>query len=173
MRSRIAPALALAVTATLVGGCRSTVRSVGPGEAIERMTLVSGTSSQADLTLFDFCDSDSGTDADVSFSCRVRRVRRLFIGWGAHRPTRKELQRDWQHMRWNLWVDGHPVDLPAFGTADRTGWTPFPDIGGEDDIRREWKVILVGATPGKHTLKYRTRSPQTADGVWTFVVAKK
>jgi hypothetical protein len=65
------------------------------------------------------------------------------------------------------------IDLPAFGTADRTGWTPFPDIGGEDDIRREWKVILVGATPGQHTLKYRTRSPQTVDGVWTFVVAKK
>jgi hypothetical protein len=42
-------------------------------------------------------------------------------------------------------------------------------------ILREWRVILVGATPGTHAVRYRIRSARgpTTDAGWTFTVAKR
>ena len=164
--------LLLAVAAMLGGGLGGAGGPVGPGGKIGTMTVVRGTSLQADLKFFDLCDPVILKPGRYLRTCRVPRVRRLFIGYGDFEPTRKALERDWKQKRWSLWVDGRPVSLPAFGTSDRT-LVSFPAAGGKDVVLREWRVILVGATAGRHTLRYRSRtaSARTTDATWRFVVA--
>ena len=74
-------------------------------------------------------------------------------------------------MKWDLWFDGRQVSLPRFGTSERTLYA-FPPAGGKDAILREWSVTLIGVTPGKHAIRYRSasRSLGTTDATWTLIV---
>jgi hypothetical protein len=140
------------------------------------MSLTRGTRWQADVNLFDYyCDPVIRKPGRYSRSCKeVPRVARLFIGLGSFDRTKKLLARDWRQTRWNLWVDGHAVNLPPFGTSDYM-LIAFPPAGGKNVILRRWDVILDEATPGKHTLRSRSRSASagTYDATWTFVVVKR
>jgi hypothetical protein len=100
-------------------------------------------------------------------------VRRLFIGYGDFALTRKALDRAWKQLIWKLWVDGHNVKLSTFGSSDRALYA-FPPANGKDVILREWRVILVGVTRGKHTIRYRStsRSVGSSDATWRFTVLK-
>jgi len=50
----------------------------------------------------------------------------------------------------------------------------FPPAGGKNVILREWRVMLIGATPGRHTLRYRVQDPSgTGDTTWAFTVARR
>jgi hypothetical protein len=173
MRSKQASVFVLVALTGLAGGCGGSAGSADPGSTIGAMTLVRGTTSQADLKFFDLCNPIIVKPGRYRRSCHVPDVHRLFIGYGDFDPTRRSLERDWRQTRWDLWLDGHRVDLPAFGTDDRTLYA-FPSAGGKDVILREWDVILANATPGKHALHYRTRhgSSATTDVIWTFVVGR-
>jgi hypothetical protein len=174
VRSSIASALLFVVViATLGSGWGKAAKPLRPGGKIGAMRLVRGVTYEADQKIFEFCDPVILKPGRYARSCLVPRARRLFIGYGNFEPTLKALNRDFMGQ-WSLWVDGHPVNLRAFGTSDRT-LVAFPAAGGKDVILREWKVILVGATPGKHTLRYRSRiaSFGTTDATWTFVVARR
>ena len=144
---------ALAVV-MLGSGWRSSAPPVRPGGKIGTMTLVRGTPSEADEKFFDFCNPVILNPGPIRRSCRVPRVHRLFIGYGDFEPTRKALDAAWKHLKWSLWVDGRRVSLAPFGTSDRTLFA-FPGARGKDVILREWRVILVGVTPGKHTIRYQ------------------
>jgi hypothetical protein len=173
MRSKRVSVFVLVALTALVGGCGGSAGSVEPGSKIGAMRLVRGTTSQADLKFFDSCNPIILRSGRYRRSCHVPPVQRLFIGYGVFEPARRGLERDWRQTRWSLWVDGHRVDLPAFGTDDRTLYA-FPAAGGKDVILREWDVILVNATPGKHELRYRSGPGSAAitDATWAFVVGR-
>jgi hypothetical protein len=96
-------------------------------------------------------------------------VRRLFIGTGDWERTRKALDSVWKQLKWDLWFDGRRVRLSRFGTSDRTLFG-FPAAGGKNVLLREWNVILIGLTQGRHVIRYRStsRSLGTTDATWTF-----
>jgi hypothetical protein len=171
MRSKQVPVFVLLALTAFVGGCGGSMGPAEPGSKIGAMKLVRGTSSQADEKFFDLCNPIILKSGQYRRSCHVPEVGRLFIGYGTFEPTRRNLERDWTQSRWDLWVDGHRVDLPAFGTSDRALYA-FPPAGGKDVILREWDVILANATPGRHELRYRSRhgSSATTGATWTFVV---
>ena len=173
MRSKHVSVFVLVALTALVSGCGGSAGSAEPGSKIGAMRLLRGTTSQADLKLFDSCNPVILRSGRRRRSCHVPHVQRLFIGYGIFEPTRRGLARDWRRTRWDLWVDGHRVDLPAFGTDDRTLYA-FPPAAGKDVILREWDVILLNATPGKHELRYRSGSGSaaTTDATWAFVVAR-
>jgi hypothetical protein len=163
-------AVAVAVLGSAFGGSAGPIR---PGGKIGPMTLERGTSSTADEKLFDFCNPVILRTGAVRRRCDVPRVRRLFVGYGDFEVTKPTLERIWRHLTWSLWIDGRRVDLQRFGTSDRTLYA-FPPAGGKDVILREWKVTLVGATVGRHTIRYRSTSaahPAT-DATWTFTVTR-
>jgi hypothetical protein len=163
-----------AVAAVVLGsGFGSAALSLPPGGKIGTMMLVRGTSVQADGKFFDSCNPVILKPGPVHRTCVVPRVHRLFIGYGDFFLTKRALDRAWKQLKWKLWVDSHAVNLPAFGTDDRTLYA-FPAAGGKDVILREWRVILVGVTPGKHTIRYWSTSPSlgTSDATWTFGVPK-
>jgi hypothetical protein len=163
----------IASVALLAAGYGGSSGLIGPGGTLGAMTLLRGTVSEADLKLFDFCDPVILKPGRYRRSYDVPPVRRLFIGYGEFAPTRKELDRDYKRSKSDLWVDGHPVNLHAFGISDRT-LTAFPPAGGKDVILREWRVILGGVPPGKHTIRYRVRpsSGRSTDATWAFTVTK-
>jgi hypothetical protein len=173
MRSTRVWAVLACVVAAIVGGCSSSPGGLGPGGKVGTMTLVSGTASDADLNFFEYCNPVILKPGKYLRSCDIPRVQRLLIGYGDFEPTRKALESDWKERKWDLWVDGRRVNLVAFGTYDRTLFA-FPAAGGKNVILRRWKVILVGLTPGKHTVRYRNHGPSvgTIDATWAFSVAK-
>jgi len=172
MRSQRVSVFVLVALTVLVGGCGG-AGSAKPGSKIAAMKLVRGTTFQADLKFFDLCNPIIVKPGEYRRSCHVPGVRRLFIGYGTFEPTKRRLEREWKQTRWDLWVDGDRVDLPAFGTSDRTLFA-FPPAGGHDVILREWDVILTNPTPGEHELRYRSRhgSGATTSATWAFVVER-
>jgi hypothetical protein len=161
----------VAVVVVLAGSGGGSGSPLGPGAEIGMMTLVTGTVEDADLKFFDLCDPVILKPGEYMRSCAVPRVSQLFVGYGDFEPTRKAIEMESKQSKWDLWIDDRRVDLPAFGTSDRTLFG-FPAAGGKDVILREWRVILVDVTPGEHTIRYRNRhaSHGTTDATWTFTV---
>jgi hypothetical protein len=173
VRSPVSCALlfALAFAATVGVGFAGTAGPVEPGGKIGTMKVVSGEEFNADLNLFNVCNALLPRVGRYRRSCSVPRVQRMYVGYGSFEPTRKGLDELWKRTRWNLWIDGRAVSLAAFGTSDGTARRFRPT--GNPAFFRLWKVILVNATPGKHTVRYRLRDRGAAtDATWTVLVAK-
>jgi hypothetical protein len=166
--------LLLAVTvALLAAGSRSSPPALGPGSKIGTMTLVRGNEHEADQELWGaYCDPLTLKPERYNRTCRaVPRIVRLFIGYGDLESTMKASASAWKKLKWESWLDGHPIDLPRFGTDVRTLDTV--QMGGKNAILREWSVIVNGATPGKHVIRYRSTSPSgITDAAWTFTVQR-
>jgi len=149
------------------GGGSSPLR---PGNELSGMMLIKGTAARADLKLFDVCDPVILTSGRYTRKCRaVPRVSRLFIGYGQFdRP--RVIDKTWRSPTWAAWLDGRRIDLPRFGTSDRT-LVAFHAAGGKSVTLREWRVMLVEASPGRHTLRYRFRDASgVVDATWVFAV---
>jgi len=162
----------LPVTAALLGsGCRSSPPSVGPGGKIGTMVLVRGIEHKAEEEIFTYCDAVIPKPGRYRRTCSVPWAQRLFIGYGDWERTRKALDSAWKQLKWDLWFDGRHVSLSRFGTSERTLYA-FPPAGGKNAILREWSVTLIGVTPGKHAIRYRSasRSLGTTDATWTLIV---
>jgi hypothetical protein len=162
----------LPVMALLLGsGFSGSSPPVGPGGKIGTMMLVRGIEQKADAELWGVlgCDAVIPKPGRYRRTCSVPQVPRLFIGYGDWERTRRALDSVWKQLKWDLWLDGRHVDLSRFGTSERTLFY-FPAAGGKNVILREWNVILVGVTPGKHLIRYRSasRSLGTTDATWTF-----
>jgi hypothetical protein len=165
--------LALIATTLLLGltGFGGASDPLGPGDRLGRMALVKGTVATADQQLFDICDPVVLTSGRFHRRCGVvPRVKRLFIGYGLFGLPR-EINDAWAQTTWAAWLDGRRIALRAFGTSDRTLYA-FPPAGSKNVTLREWRVMLVGVTLGRHTLRYRSQDASgIGDTTWTFTVA--
>jgi hypothetical protein len=152
-------------------GAVSQPRPIEPGGNVGTMRLVRGTVARADAKLFDFCEPVITKAGGYQRTClRVPKVRRLFVGYGSFFADPAELSAYWKSTRWQMWLDGRAVALRAFGTSDRT-LVAYPPAGGVDATLREWKVMAVGPTIGRHTIRYRIRAGAlTTDATWVFRV---
>jgi hypothetical protein len=169
-RATVAIIIAAVLVSTAYGAETSGLR---PGDRLGSMRLTKGMAATADLKLFDICDPIViGSGSQTRRCGRVPRVRRLFIGYGSFDLPGK-IENLWTKTRWSSWIDGRPINLAAFGSSDRT-LTAFPPAGGKDVTLREWRIMLVRATPGRHTLRYRSVGPDgKGDTTWIFTVASK
>lgn len=165
----------LAIAASLVAAdsfAGQPAGSIGPGDRLAGMRFMKGTERTADLKLFDTCDPVILGAGRYTRRCgRVPRVRRLFVGYGTFAlPGR--IDTVWRAQSWAAWFDGRRIRLAAFGWSDRT-LIRFPPAGSRDVTLREWRVMLVRAIPGRHTIRYRVRDVAgTIDATWTFTVAR-
>jgi hypothetical protein len=71
MRSKQASRFVLVALSALAGGCGGSAGSADPGSTIEAMTLVRGTTSQADLKFFDLCNPIIVKSGQYRRSCHV------------------------------------------------------------------------------------------------------
>jgi hypothetical protein len=137
------------------------------------MRLVRGTQATADFKLFEICDPVVVRTGRHARRCGVVPwARRTFIGYGFF-ALPSEIDRVWASLRGAAWLDGRRIRLSAFGWSDRT-LVGFPPAGGKDVTLREWRVMLIDPTPGRHTLRYRARDPAgVIDVTWVFTVAPR
>jgi hypothetical protein len=164
----------VAVAAAVALGFGGSSSQVEPGGKIGAMKLVVGTHYQAHEWFVDLCKAAMPTPGRYRGSCKTDRAARIFIGSGDFESTKPALARLWKHSTWKAWLDGRRIDLRAFGATDRVWITPRRQAV----FLREWNVTLIGATPGKHTLRYIDRvsirtqyeAPGTYDGTWTLTV---
>lgn len=147
------------------------VATIEPSTRVNGMLVVRGPAKHSEARLFsDWCDPVVLTPGRRTRSCgRIPRTARLYVGYGLFESEAK-LERTWKASTWDMWIDGQPVDLLAFGTSDR--WLlKFGPAGNKDVVLREWNVTLLDATPGRHTIRYRTRDRAwVIDTTWTFTV---
>jgi hypothetical protein len=166
-------ALAVIATAALASvGFGATGTPLKPGDRVGQMMLARATVATANEKLFDTCHPVILRSGTYRRRCaQLRRVRRLFIGYGLF-ACPAEIGLLWAATTWLAWFDGHRVALQRFGTSDRTLYG-FPPAGGKDVTLREWGLMLLGVTPGRHTLRYRWRDGTgTTDAAWTFTVKR-
>ena len=121
-------------------------------------------------SIWKFCDYRM-TDAPgvQRTSCTVPWMDELFIGYGVRGVD--EAQRDslWEARTWELYIDGHTVDLPAFNITDYDD-----EMDGTKYTLREWRIRLRKIPPGEHTLHYvmhvnqEIETDPEAQGVGTY-----
>jgi hypothetical protein len=138
-----------------------------PGEKIEEMVLTTGVEDAFPLS--SICLPTKENDHSIRADCREVSVRaNLAIG-----PTFGVMDlipqsMDWEELIWEMSVDGHPIDLKAFGVYDfvHPDLAPSPSpIREVFRVLRVWDVVLVNPTPGTHRLQGQA---QSRDGVATY-----
>ena len=157
-----------AATAALAAAGLAVPRQLEPGDRIDGMTLVQMAYADSIPSIFPACEPLILRPGLYHRHCTVRQTRRLFIGYGDFRATRPALDRAWRRERWRLRVDGHEVRLAAFGTDDRT-LLNYPPGAYRNSLLREWRVVLVHPTRGRHLIRYVTREGNAVTDV-TFTV---
>lgn len=137
-----------------------------PGDQIGAIKLVKGEQANLEDSIFNFCDPQLGSQfVTLTIECQVTRSDYLFVGYGEVANSIEDLNEQWLKKRWELSIDGMPVDLAAFGTLD-------VDLGRNI---RVWNIALENIPPGLHVLRYKAseiENPQhVTDLTWSFTVA--
>lgn len=169
----------------LAGSCLVSVIAAAPGAAaneqaltiepstrVKGMLVVQGTVSHAQARLLGVsCDPVVLTPGRRTRKCtRIpNRVSRLYVGYGLF-DSEAKIDRVWKAASWEMWIDGQRVNLEEFGASDRM-LLRYPPAGNKDVVLREWNVTLTQLTPGRHTVRYRSREPiGITDTTWIFTV---
>jgi hypothetical protein len=145
--------------------------NIEPRTRVNGMLVVQSSSRRSDTSLFGgYCDPIVLAPGRRSRDCgTIPRWSRLYVGYGLF-ALPASIERVWKRTAWKLWLDGHSVNLTAFGTSDRV-LPKFAPANGKDVVLREWSIVLVGPTPGRHTIRYRTADKDgVQDTTWTFTI---
>jgi hypothetical protein len=100
--------------------------------------------------IWDYCnDKMTATPGVQTTDCTVPWVDELFIGYGIHGQDAAQRDALWAARTWELYIDGHEVDLPAFNVADFNS-----ELDGTNYAYRVWRIRLRKIPAGLHTLRY-------------------
>jgi len=137
-----------------------------PGDKIESMVVTTGTAEAPPL--WAFCSPTRENDNIISVDCRIPPLPKLAIGQPFDGADQALQASDWSALTWELYLDGYPLDLEAFGSYHYV----VPDLAPSPSPIREvfrqvkaWDVVLVNPTSGKHTL-HGTASTEADTYTW-------
>lgn len=133
-----------------------------PGEKIDDMVITTGIEDA--FPLWAICSPKKVNDHSISADCGELSYGNLAIGHTLGVIDLIDPSIDWEELNWELLLDGHPIDLEAFGVHDFVH-PDFPSkpLGEVFRVVRVWDVVLVNPTPGMHRLQ-----GQVQDGVATY-----
>ena len=104
-------------------------------------------------------DSMTETPGIQETECTVPKVDELFIGYGIRGVDEDQRDSLWEARSWELYIDDHPVDLPAFNIADFDA-----EQEGKTYYYRLWRIRLRKIPDGVHTLRYIMNVNQEIEG---------
>ena len=144
-----------------------------PGEKIDDMAITTGVEDAFPLSAF--CSATKENDHSIRVDCGELSVcANIAIGqtFGVmdliYAMNLIPQPINWEELVWEMSVDGHPIDLEAFGVDDFV----HPDLARSPSPVREvfkmerlWNVVLVNPTPGMHRVQGQA---QTRDGAATY-----
>jgi len=142
-----------------------------PGEKIDDMVITTGVKNAYPLSAF--CSATKENDHSIRVDCgELAFCANLAVGdtFGVMDLIPQSI--GWAELIWEMSVDGHPIDLEAFGVYDfvHPDLAPSPSpIREVFKVARDWNVVLVNPTPGMHTLRGQAQSRDGAE-TYTWVV---
>lgn len=144
-----------------------------PGEKIGDMTITTGVEDAFPLSAI--CSATKENDYSIRVDCGELFVcANVVIGqtFGVmdliHAMNLIPQPIHWEELVWEMSVDGHAIDLDAFGVYDfvhsdlARSRSPIREVFKMD---RLWNVVLVNPTPGLHKVQGQA---QTRDGAATY-----
>lgn len=139
-----------------------------PGEKIEDMVITTGIEDA--FPLWAVCSPKKVNDHSISADCGELSYNNLAIGHTLGVMDLIDPSIDWEDLNWEMSLDGHPIDLNAFGVHDFVH-PEFPAKPLREVFRvvRVWDVVLVNPTPGMHRLQGQAQSPNGAE-TYTWVI---
>jgi hypothetical protein len=159
-----------AMFANLLAGCAKATpeaaASLKPGDRVGDMLLNTRPPASMEVSIFNYCNPllPGSPASTITRQCSVPEMPYISIGFGEYSTTQEELDVAWQSKSWELYLDGYPIDLSAFGTVDL-------DMGQKIRI---WNVGLENLTPGPHRLRYIVRkvdgASEPTDITWEFTI---
>jgi len=139
-----------------------------PGEMIDGMVITTGVGNAIPFRAT--CSSTKENDHSIRVDCGELSYANLAIGHTFGVMDLMPQPIDWEELTWKLSLDGHPINLEAFGVYDFVH-PDFPSKPLSEVFRaqRAWDVVLVNPNPGTHRLQGQA---QSRDGVeaYTWVV---
>ncbi len=101
-------------------------------------------------SIWEYCDDTMSQSPGVQTTdCTVPWVDELFIGYGIRGQDKTQRDALWGARTWELYIDGHAVDLPAFNVADFDA-----ELDGTKFEYRVWRIRLRKIPAGVHTFHY-------------------
>ena len=131
---------------------------LGAGDEIDGMTLTSGADEARPL--WAFCSSQEKDDVTTA-SCRVPQMEKLAIGHAFFATDSVFQNADWADLKWELHLDGQPVDLSDFATYDYVLPTMAPNPALVREVFMKftaWDIVLMDLQPGEHTIDGRVHT---------------
>jgi hypothetical protein len=142
-----------------------------PGEKIDDMAVTTGAEDAFPLSAF--CSATKENDQSIRVDCgELAFCANIAIGHTFGVMDLIPQSSGWDELIWELSVDGHPIDLEAFGVYNfvHPDLAPSPSpIREVFKVARDWNVVLVNPTPGMHTLRGQAQSRDGAE-TYTWVV---
>lgn len=143
-----------------------------PGDTIGSMIVTTGVDEA--VPLWPFCMPTAVNGRLITVECREMSFPKLAIGhtFGVVELVPKSL--DWSELKWELYLDEHPINLSAFGTYDfvhpETVFSPSPV---REAFRKltVWDIVLVDPGLGAHTLRGLARTEvETYTWIVNFII---
>jgi hypothetical protein len=141
-----------------------------PGEKINEMVITTGIKDA--FPLWAICSPKKVNDHSISADCGEISYNNLAIGHTLGVMDLVDSSIGWEELNWDMSLDGHPIDLKAFGVYEFV----HPDFPSKPSPFREvfkrlrvWDVVLINPTPGTHQLQGQAQSPDGAE-TYTWVV---
>jgi hypothetical protein len=155
MKTRLIGIAVLVAAIVAVPGVLCAQEAAQPGDTIGEMSLRSGGSEGPPI--WAFCSPAFLNPGVTTTECTVPPLPELAIGHGWFSDDETLRDASWAATTWELYVDGQPVDLEAFGTYDADlPQTGLPGHDPDEEVitkLRSWDVVLVNPTAGGHTLR--------------------
>jgi hypothetical protein len=108
------------------------------------------------IPIWEFCDlPDMETPGVKTTECTIPEVDELFIGIGICAEDEDQREALWQARTWEMYIDGHGVDLPAFNIADSLY---------EGLQCRVWRIRLREIPEEEHTIRYVMHVNEEVEG---------
>jgi len=137
----------------------SVPRMLEPGDKIDTMVITTG--AEDAVPLWAFCVPTVINDRLITADCGEVSFSKLAIGHTFGVMDVVSEGHDWPDLKWELYLDGHPIDLNAFGIYSFV----HPDLALSPSPIREvfrsvrvWDVVLENPAPGAHVVYGQAQS---------------
>ncbi len=139
-----------------------------PGDKIDSMVITTG--AEEATALWTFCQPTMNNDHLIMLDCGEVSFSRLAIGHTFGVMDLAFGESDGTELTWELYLDGIPIDLDAFGTYSFIQPALTNDLSAIKEgfgSVQVWDVVIENPTPGDHVVSGHARS---GDKTYTWVV---
>ena len=139
-----------------------------PGDEIVDMVITTG--AEDAFPLWSICGPQKVNGHTIKADCGELSHDNLLIGYTLGTMELFDPPIGWEELNWEMSVDGHPIDLPAFGVYDFVQIF-HPSHSGREifKVSRVWDVVLVNPAPGMHRIHGQAQTPDGGE-TYTWLV---